>query len=95
LTVLHANIFVLDDLQQPNIIFDADGKIKFIDINRCGLGRYNMKIRDENLADGRQKQIENMGRAAFRSETVTGPLAMSTKEGMCQWAYGTLSHTTG
>jgi serine/threonine protein kinase len=81
LTLLHANGYVFGDLREPNVLFDADRKVKFVDFNWCG--RHDMEIRDENLADGRQKQIENMGRVQVRG----GPyayylLTMSTVEGM-------------
>jgi hypothetical protein len=85
LSELHTNGYVFGDLRWPNILFDAGGKVKFIDFNWCG--RYNMKNCNENLADGRQKQIENMGRVQVGDgDYAYYPLGMSQVEGM--WASG-------
>ncbi len=59
LILLHANGYVFGDLRPPNILYGADGKVKFIDFDWCG--RYDMKIRDVKLSEERQKQIEDMG----------------------------------
>ncbi|KAI0257032.1 hypothetical protein BJV78DRAFT_1159738 [Lactifluus subvellereus] len=84
LTLLHAQGYVFGDLREPNILFDTGG-VKFIDFNWCG--RYVQKIRDEDLADGRQKQIENMDHVQVGDEHYAYyPLSMSTIKGM--WASG-------
>ena len=50
-----------------------------------------MKIRDENLADGRLKQIENMDRASGRRRAYAHyPLVMSTMAGMRAPGMGSL-----
>ena len=36
LTLLHSDGYVFGDLRKQNILFDADGKVKFIDFNWCG-----------------------------------------------------------
>ncbi len=85
LTLLHANGYVFGDVQPPNILYGADGKVKFIDFNWCG--RYDMKIRDENLLDERQKQIEKMGRVEIKDGPYAYyPLGMDRREGV--WAPG-------
>jgi hypothetical protein len=43
LTRLHAQGYVVGDLREPNILFDADGKVKFIDFDWCG--RYDRTVR--------------------------------------------------
>jgi serine/threonine protein kinase len=53
LTLLHANGFVFGELRPSNVLFDVNGKVKFIDFNWCG--RFDMKIRYENLPDELQK----------------------------------------
>ena len=77
LALLHSNGYVIGDLRECNILFGSD--VKFIDFDWCG--RYDMKIRDGNLADERRKQIENVqvdGPYAYY------PLRTSTGEGL--WA---------
>jgi hypothetical protein len=85
LTQLHINGYVFGDLRPPNVLFDADGKVKFIDFNWCG--RYDRKICDEDLADGRQNQIEKMDCVQVGDGPYAYyPLAMSTIEDM--WVPG-------
>lgn len=89
LTLLHANGYVIGDLRERNILFDTDDKAKFIDFDWCG--RYDMKIRDEGLADERQKQIENMDCVLVVDGPYAHyPLSMSTIGGM--WAPGMEAH---
>jgi hypothetical protein len=84
LTLLHAHGYVFGDLRGPNILFDAGG-VKFIDFDWSGW--YVQKIHDENLADGQQKQIENMDHIQVGDEHYAYyPLSMSTIKGM--WASG-------
>lgn len=54
LTLLHTNGYVFGDLRPSNVLFDVNRKVKFINFDWCG--RYDMKIRDENLPDGLQEQ---------------------------------------
>lgn len=89
LTQLHLEGYVFGDLREPNVLFDAnDGEVKLIDFDWCG--RYNMKIRDENLPDGLQNQIDkNTDRVQVGDDDgpyACYPLSMSTIEGM--WAPG-------
>jgi len=86
LTLLHSEGYVFGDLRKQNILFDADGKVKFIDFNWCG--RYNMNIRDEKLPNDLQNQIDkNMNRVQVEDGPYAYyPLSMSTLEGM--WAPG-------
>jgi hypothetical protein len=53
---LHSEGYVFGDLRGPNILFDPEGAVKFIDFNWCG--RYDANIRDEGLPDGVQQQID-------------------------------------
>jgi serine/threonine protein kinase len=36
LTRLHAQGYVFGDLREPNILFDSDGQVKFVDFDWCG-----------------------------------------------------------
>ena len=86
LTELHAEGYVFGDLRKQNILFDADGKVKFIDFNWCG--RYNMNICDGTLPNDLQNQVDkNMNRVQVGDGPYAYyPLSMSTVEGM--WAPG-------
>ena len=86
LTLLHSEGYVFGDLRKQNIIFDADGKVKFIDFDWCG--RYNMKIRDEKLPKNLQDQIDkNLNRVQVGDGPYAYyPLSMSRIEG--PWAPG-------
>jgi hypothetical protein len=86
LALLHTNGYIFGDLRWPNIIIDANDKVKFIDFNWCG--RYDRTIRDKELPDGLQKEIdENMGRAQVGDGPYAYyPLSISTAENM--WASG-------
>ena len=76
LTRLHAQGYVIGDLRPPNILFDANGQVKFIDFDWCG--RYDRDPQAEL-----QEQIENMDRAQVGDETYAYyPLTMSREEGM-------------
>ncbi|KAN0112154.1 hypothetical protein V8E52_007894, partial [Russula decolorans] len=75
LTQLHDQGYVFGDLREPNILFDTDNQVKFIDFDWCGW--YDM-----GQADG---QIENMNRVQAGDGTYAHyPLTMSKMEGM--WA---------
>ena len=84
-------IYVFGDLQKPNILCDADGKVKLIDFNWCG--RYDMNICDEKLLQSLQNQInENMNHIQVGNGPYAYyPLSMSMLEGM--WALGMESLT--
>ena len=86
LILLHSEGYVFGDLRKQNIIFDADGKVKFIDFDWCG--RYNMNIRDEKLPKNLQDQIDkNVNRVQVGDGPYAYyPLSMSMIEGL--WAPG-------
>ncbi|KAH8977240.1 hypothetical protein EDB92DRAFT_1958540 [Lactarius akahatsu] len=87
LTLLHAEGYVFGNLQKPNILFDAYGKVKLIDFDWCG--RYDMNIHDEDLPyDLVQNQIDkNKARVQVGDGPYAcHPVSMSTIEGM--WAPG-------
>ncbi|KAF8162555.1 hypothetical protein B0H34DRAFT_651171 [Crassisporium funariophilum] len=86
LMMLHSEGCVFGDLRRQNILFDAHSKVKFIDFNWCG--RFDMNIRDEQLPNGLQNQINrNMNRVqAGDTSYAYYPLSMSTLDGM--WAPG-------
>ncbi|KAF9482613.1 hypothetical protein BDN70DRAFT_801214 [Pholiota conissans] len=84
LTLLHSNGYVFGDLRGQNVLFDADGNIKFIDFNWCG--RYDMNIRDKGLPAGLQKEIDKLRINQDGGPYTRYPLSMSTVTGM--WATG-------
>jgi hypothetical protein len=53
---LNSEGYIFGDLRRPNILFDPEGNVKFIDFNWCG--RYDACIQDEGLPDGVQEQID-------------------------------------
>ena len=55
--LLHNNGFVFGDLRGPNVLFDANNKVKFIDFDWAG--RYDRSVSDEDLSDGRHSAQEN------------------------------------
>jgi hypothetical protein len=65
LEALHENGYVFGDLRPPNVLFDTDNKVKFIDFDWSG--RYN---KDDILADGNQVSDDSGPYAYY-------PLAMS------------------
>jgi len=54
---LHCKGYVFGDLRGQNILFDEDGKVKFIDFDWSG--RYDMSVRDESLPADLQKKIDD------------------------------------
>jgi hypothetical protein len=77
LTKLHTQGYVVGDLRAPNILFDGNGQVKFIDFDWCG--RYN-----KDSVAGLQ---ENMDRAQVGDKTYAYyPLTMSRDESM--WVVG-------
>jgi len=89
LKYLHCNGYVFGDLQLPNILFNTNGKVKFVDFDWCEW--YNMNIIDddpENLAprDVRQVQKENKLGSVPVDDEAHYPLMMSNIEDM--WAPG-------
>lgn len=82
---LHAKGYVYGDLREPNILFDADGKVKFIDFDWSG--QYDMRSGDEKPSDGEQKETEETNSYEGREgRYACYPLAMSRIETM--WAAG-------
>lgn len=81
-----SNGCVIGNLREPSILFDTDGKAKFINFHWCG--RYDMKFRDKGLADERQEQLEYMEYVQIRDGPCAYyPLEMEIMiEGM--WAPG-------
>ena len=71
---LHANGYVFGDLRPPNILFDKNDKVKFIDFNWSG----NFDMKDSVNVDGLREQIDGNGPYAHYL------LAMSTISDM--WA---------
>jgi len=58
LITLHASGYVFGDLREPNILFDADLKIKLIDFNWCGRYDADMGISDPAIPVDVQKMID-------------------------------------
>ncbi|KAI9437469.1 hypothetical protein H4582DRAFT_278628 [Lactarius indigo] len=87
LNLLHSEGYVFGDLRKPNILFDADGKVKLIDFDWCG--RYNMED-VENLPEDVLKHIDqnkmHVQAGDESNDYAHYPLSMSTVEGM--WALG-------
>ena len=58
LSTLHASGYVFGDLREPNILFDADRKIKLIDFNWCGRYDVDMEILYSAIPADVQKKID-------------------------------------
>ena len=54
---LHCKGYIFGDLRSQNVLFDEDGKVKFIDFDWSG--RYDMNLRDESLTADLQKRIND------------------------------------
>jgi serine/threonine protein kinase len=54
---LHYRGYVFGDLRAQNVLFDEDGKVKFIDFDWSG--RYDMNVRDESLPADLQSRIDD------------------------------------
>ena len=54
---LHCRGYVFGDLRTQNVLFDEDGKVKFIDFDLSG--RYDMNVRDNSLPTDFQKRIDS------------------------------------
>ena len=50
LKFLHSNGFVIGDLREPNVMFDWEGKVKFIDFDMTG--RFDVHEKDAPVSDG-------------------------------------------
>ena len=86
LTCLHLEGYVFGDLREYNILFDKDGKVKLIDLDRAG--RYDMKQKDTFLPpDLEQKIHNNIGRVQGSTLTkfVRYPFSLSPD---ISWAEG-------
>ena len=58
LSTLHASGYVFGDLREPNVLFDADNKIKLIDFNWCGRYNVDMQVLDPVIPADVQKKID-------------------------------------
>ena len=58
LSTLHASGYVFGDLREPNVLFDADHKIKLIDFNWCGRYDVDIEILDSAIPADVQKKID-------------------------------------
>ena len=73
---LHRKGYVFVDLRAQNILFDENGKVKFIDFDLSG--RYDMNVRDESLPADLQKRIDDKRNVKSVDRYVCYPLNLSS-----------------
>ena len=83
---LHRKGYVFVDLRAQNILFDENGKVKFIDFDLSG--RYDMNVRDESLPADFQKRIDDeKTNVKSVSHYVCYPLNLSLNIHWAHWTY--------